>query len=409
MALAGLLACGYLFLAQGRTAEATGIQDKIDNQKDKVDGAQQRLDAISGKIDSLTDEQDLVEEKISDIKAEILNTMADIGLLEDEISEKKQEISDKEADIAKTQEEYEAAKATADQQQQDMMEHVRIMYESGNVSYISLLLAGEGISDALNRLDYIEKLYDFDSCMLERYKETQNQVQALWDQLEAEKAQLQVDRDDLEGKKAQLEAQKTNLDAMLAQRQQESADFENEIKKLRQEAAVTKTQLQQEQNQLKKLQDEQRRQQQAAANANKGSGNGANAGSAGSGGGSAPAVPSGGGSGTGQEIADYACQYIGYPYVAGGTSLTEGADCSGFTYRVFMDFGYSLPRTSYSQRSAGTGVSYDEAQPGDLICYDGHVAIYIGGGKIVHASTERTGIKISNANYRPILTVRRIV
>ena len=95
--------------------------------------------------------------------------------------------------------------------------------------------------------------------------------------------------------------------------------------------------------------------------------------------------------------------------MAGGTSLTNGADCSGFTYRVYQEFGYSIPRTSYAQRSAGVGVSYEEAQPGDLICYENHVALYIGNGKIVHASTERTGIKIGNANYRTILAVRRIV
>ena len=107
----------------------------------------------------------------------------------------------------------------------------------------------------------------------------------------------------------------------------------------------------------------------------------------------------------GKRLAKYACQYIGNPYVAGGTSLTNGADCSGFTFRIYSDFGYSIPRTSYEQRSCGTGVDYSSAQPGDLICYDGHVAMYIGGGLIVHASTQRTGIKISNANYRPILAV----
>ena len=111
----------------------------------------------------------------------------------------------------------------------------------------------------------------------------------------------------------------------------------------------------------------------------------------------------------GKRVAKYACQFIGNPYVSGGTSLTNGADCSGFTYRVYSDFGYSIPRTSTQQRSAGTGVSYAEAQPGDILCYEGHVALYIGGGLIVHASTQKTGIKITNAQYRPIITVRRIV
>ena len=111
----------------------------------------------------------------------------------------------------------------------------------------------------------------------------------------------------------------------------------------------------------------------------------------------------------GQAIVDYACQFIGNPYVWGGTSLTDGADCSGFVQSVFAHFGISLPRTTYDQINAGVEVSYDQAMPGDLICYDGHVAMYIGGGLIVHASTQRTGIKVSNANYRPILAVRRVV
>ena len=93
----------------------------------------------------------------------------------------------------------------------------------------------------------------------------------------------------------------------------------------------------------------------------------------------------------------------------GGTSLTKGADCSGFTYRIYADFGYNIPRTSFQQRSAGTGVKYENAQPGDLICYDGHVGLYIGGGYIVHASSAKTGIKVSKATYRPILAVRRIL
>ncbi|MDE6202070.1 MAG: C40 family peptidase, partial [Lachnospiraceae bacterium] len=114
-------------------------------------------------------------------------------------------------------------------------------------------------------------------------------------------------------------------------------------------------------------------------------------------------------SGKGQQIANYACQFIGNPYVSGGTSLTQGADCSGFVWRVYSDFGYSVPRTSYSLRSAGTGVSYSEAQPGDIMCYAGHVGIYIGNGQIVHASTPRSGIKITHATYKEILSVRRIV
>ena len=108
----------------------------------------------------------------------------------------------------------------------------------------------------------------------------------------------------------------------------------------------------------------------------------------------------------------YACQFIGNPYVWGGTSLTNGADCSGFTQQVYKHFGINIPRVSGDQRYAGVEVPYSEAQPGDLICYSGHVAIYTGNGGIVHASSSEPypigGIKTGSATYRTILSVRRL-
>ena len=111
----------------------------------------------------------------------------------------------------------------------------------------------------------------------------------------------------------------------------------------------------------------------------------------------------------GQQIASYACQFVGNPYVYGGSSLTNGTDCSGFTMAVYAQFGYSLSHSSAVQMSQGTAVSLDAVQPGDIICYSGHVGLYIGGGQIVHASTESTGIIISNMYYTSPIGARRIV
>ena len=111
----------------------------------------------------------------------------------------------------------------------------------------------------------------------------------------------------------------------------------------------------------------------------------------------------------GRAVADYALQFLGNPYVYGGTSLTKGADCSGFVKSVYANFGVSLPRTSGEQRSSGYAVDgLSNAKPGDLVCYSGHIGIYIGDGKIVHASSAKTGIITSRADYRSILAIRRI-
>lgn len=120
-------------------------------------------------------------------------------------------------------------------------------------------------------------------------------------------------------------------------------------------------------------------------------------------------VPAVSGSGTGSDVANFALQFVGNPYVYGGTSLTNGADCSGYVMSVYANFGVPLPHSSAAQRNVGYDVGgLENAQPGDIVCYSGHVGLYIGNGQIVHASTSKTGIIVSNATYRQPLCVRRV-
>ncbi len=366
--------------------------DKISDVKDKINQHQNQLENINDKISSLSDEQDLILEKIDDLNAEIINTMASIGLTQEAIDTKVTQIGEKQAQIEVTQAEYEAAKLQQENQQQDMNARARILYESNKSSYLNLILGGNGLGDILNRMDFVEKIFDYDKNKLAEYEDTKIQVHALWDKLEAEKASLETDKVALELDRAALESQQKELDSMLAQKKKESANFDAEIKKAQQEAAVTKKLLQQEQKELKAL-------EQAAAMANKELASTSYD----------SLIDSASGSDLGKKIAKYGCQFIGNPYVYGGTDLNKGADCSGFTYRIYRDFGYNISRTSSLQRNDGRGVSCSEAQPGDLICYSGHVGLYIGDGKIVHASNKKTGIKVSNATYRQIIAVRRIL
>lgn len=360
------------------TVDATTISDLTN----AIEQDKNNLSEINSQISDMEDEQDVLEEEISDLDAELINLMTSIGLLEEEIDILQGQIN-------VTQKDYEEAVEVEEKQYEDMKVRIKFMYERGNESILNMFLGAENFGDLINKADYIEQLYSYDRKMLSEYQAVKEQVASL-------KAQLEADMTTLEGDKTDLEAQEEELDILLAEKRAQSENFDAQIAKAKQQAAYYKTKIKQEEAELKKLQDEEKKK-----NANSGNYNVDKF--------DTSIIDKSSGSELGKNIAKYACQYIGNPYVPGGTSLTKGADCSGFTYRVYKDFGYNLPRTSFQQRSAGKSVDYSEAQPGDIICYDGHVGIYVGGGYIVHASTQKTGIKVSRATYRTILSVRRII
>ena len=403
----------------------SGLQEDIKRN-------QSQLNNVNQQIAGYQDAQEGVEEEISDLDAEMVALLTDINLIQEAIAEK-------EEDIANTQVAYDEAVSEKDEQYESMKVRIKFMYEKGDQSYLQLFLGAQSMSDIMNKAHYIEQLYEYDRTLLEQYEATVQQVAQLQDRLEEEKSELVTS-------KTELEEQQEYVNEVLEQKRQEYENYNAVLAKAKREAAAYTAKIKQETAQIRKLEEEERkrreeeerkrkeeeerrRKQEEERRKAEQEANGEQQDDPGttddedasetedktekSDDSKKPddtsGKPASSGSSKGQEIAKFACKYVGYPYVAGGTSLTNGADCSGFVLAVYKNFGYSLPRSSYAQSGAGRGVSYSEAQPGDIIYYGGHVGIYIGNGQIVHASTERSGIKITSATYRNIITVRRIV
>lgn len=374
-----------LILSMPMTVSAAKISD-IKAERDKT---QQELNQANSTLNNLKEEREGIEEEINTLDEELMEVLASISMVEDEIAEL-------EGQIEETEEDLKEAIADEEAQYEAMKKRIQYMYEKGDYSYLELLLECKNMSDLVSKSEYVEELYEYDRKMLIKYQEARQLV-------EDTKEKLLMEQEELEVSKHELDEEKAGLDELLEEKKAEASDYDAEIAKVKQAATLFKAKIKQQNAQIKKLEEEEaKKAAEEAAKASAGKSNSSNVDSS-------SIISGASGSAKGKDIANFACRYVGNPYVAGGTSLTNGADCSGFTFAVYKEFGISLPRTSTAQRGAGREVSLSDAQPGDIVCYAGHVAIYIGGGRIVHASTPSTGIKYGNVNYKPVITVRRIV
>jgi len=392
----------------GSEALTAYADPSIDEVTDERDDTQDSLDSVNASIEELAEEQEGIVEEIEEINDALVQVMAEVEVL-------RLGLIDKEAEIATAQIAYDDALIKENEQYEAMKIRIQYMYEAGDPDYVAMLMEAGSISEMLTKADYIEDLYEYDRNMLQEYQNTVQEVADLKISLEAEKEEMLAMQSDYEEEQAYMEGVIMELQAV-------SDDYAAQIASAEAVAVEYARKLEEQNAEIARLEEEARREAEEAAR--RAAEEAARQAAAASVAGTADtgvivttnassydvsSIYTAAGSDLGKSIAVYGCQFIGNPYVAGGTSLTNGADCSGFIYSIYKDFGYTVPRTSYALRSAGTEVAYADAQPGDVVCYAGHVALYIGNGMIVHASSARTGIKISRATYREILSVRRLI
>lgn len=440
-----------LTISQAVPAGAASRKDQL--KQDKA-AAQSQLAAQESKINNLEDQKQTLSAEIDQLDSDLVNIMVEIEILDGELSDKEAQIEQTKADLA-------VAEENKQKQYEAMKKRIQYLYEKGgDDAWAQMLFQASDFTSLLNQAEYVQQMYDSDRNSLEEFKETVQQVKDLGDQLDSEKAELEEMNQEYQNRQVSMQTQleekkatSSDYDAQIAQAQNQAAQYtelirqqnaeiqkiEEEEKKAAEEAArkaaeeaakkaAAEEAAKKAQEEANKKAAEASKKSSSTSGSNTAASSGSSTSSKNNTSGSSSSAAtskdngssssgSSGSSGssvsynpTGQSVVNYACQFVGNPYVWGGTSLTNGADCSGFIMSIYAKFGVSLPHSSGAMAGCGRGVSYSEAMPGDIICYAGHVAIYMGGGQIVHASNAKDGIKISgNAAYRPIVAVRRVL
>ncbi len=444
---------------------SVALADKKSDAENKKKEAEASLKSKEDEIEAIEEKQRTLRGEIDDLDAELVNVMVELSTLEEELSVKQDELDETKANLKQ-------AKKDEQEQYEAMKLRIRFMYEKGNTAMLTSILESKSIADLLNRVEYVNEVYDYDRELLEEYENTKKQVASLTKQqkeviqaLKAKQQEYQVAQADFESTIAQKKGEVGDFDVKLAAARELAAEYQDTINAQNTIIAQENERIERERLERERLERERQERERAAAEAaaaaavavrassqgggsgssDNGSGSSDNGGGSGDGGQQSASSDNGGGSGdsgqqpeggdsgsgsgdegqqsgggipdpgystgiSGSDVVNYALGFVGNPYVWGGKDPNTGADCSGFTSYVYAHFGINIPSYSYAQRSVGREVSYADAQPGDLICYSGHVAIYMGNGQIVHAKGTAYGIcAYDNATYRSIITVRRLL
>ena len=402
-AVEGITFSGYINSGLEKVYAKTKKQKDAEKKKSQ---AEQDLKDKKNEINGLKDQQQTTADDIKNKSAKLDEILAAQKKLQTDITSKQAEIEQNQKDLAAAQEKQ--------QEQYDAMKkRIQFMYENSAEDNIwTAIIESNGITDMLNRIEYVSDVYDSDRALMDSYQAAVEQVKEIGTKLDNDMNELTAMQDDYEKQQADVEAaivalenQKEQYASQIAQAQQQADNYQNIITAQgkiiqEQEAAAAAAA------------------QAAAARANSSSSSSSyDGGGAGKGGSIASDYASGGGKNpsastgvSGSSVVSYAMQFVGHPYVWGGNSLTNGVDCSGFVHEVYAHFGISTPRYSQAFKSVGQAVSFDNIQPGDVVVYPGHVAIYAGGGVIVEAQSTKAGITANRSvQCHTILAIRRLV